>query len=331
MQKNYGLPITISLFLLFSINILMVSSLAPHILLRQLFAWFIGFMLFLFGRQLIPKQLAPQKNLILAFSCLLLLTPIVMNNITRGSRRWIDIGPLSIQPTEVVKPLLMVFLATSSTPLLHLIPVSIIAIQPDLGSALSTLFLITPIVLYSKKLLKLTLVGLFALIALSPIIWRNVLHDYQKNRIIYFLDPTSDPLGKGYNIIQSKIAIGSGGLFGKGYRKGSQGQLLFLPEKHTDFMLAATGEELGFFGITLIISSYFLLISSLFKKAYSTSDRPLFIFTLGIAFQIWMQAFVNIGMNIGILPVTGTPLPFLSVGGSSIMSLLFSLGIVFSS
>ncbi len=331
MQKNYWLPVAISLFLLFSINILMVSSLAPNLLLKQLLAWFIGFLLFLFGKQLIPKQLSPLKYVILIFSCVLLIFPILLNNITRGSRRWIDIGPVSIQPTEISKPLLMIFLSTTTIPLLHLIPVSIIALQPDLGSAISMLFLMAPIVLYNSKLLKLAIIAAIGLAAISPLIWQNFLQDYQKNRITYFLNPASDPLGKGYNVIQSKIAIGSGGFFGKGYKKGSQGQLLFLPEKHTDFMFAATAEELGFFGISLIIFSYYLLIGSLLKKAYNTTDRVLFIFTLGIAFQIWMQAFVNIGMNIGLLPVTGIPLPFLSVGGSSIMALLFSIGIVFSS
>jgi len=155
--------------------------------------------------------------------------------------------------------------------------------------------------------------------------------DYQQNRINTFLNPKEDPLGEGYNVIQSQIAIGSGGFFGKGYKKGTQGQLLFLPEKHTDFMFATTAEELGLFGVSIILFAYYLLIRTLFNKAFSTKNRPLFIFTLGIAIQIWMQTFVNIGMNIGLLPVTGIPLPFISVGGSSLMTLLFSLGIIYSS
>lgn len=331
MSKSFCLPIAISLGVLFCINMLMLSSLAPQLLLKQIAAWLIGAVLFIIGTQINPKQLTSSKWLIFFGSCLLLLLPILLNNITRGSRRWLNVGPMTVQPSEIVKPWLMLFLANSNLPLLHLLPVAIIMLQPDLGSALSVLFLMAPIVLYNKKIFKLAILASFVLIALSPVIWNTVLHDYQKNRITNFLNPNNDPLGKGYNVIQSKIAVGSGGLFGKGYRNGTQGQLLFLPEKHTDFMFAATAEELGFLGIAIILFMYYVLIKTLINKAFVTRDKTLFLFTLGIAFQIWMQTFVNIGMNIGILPVTGIPLPFLSVGGSSLMALLFSLGIIFSS
>jgi rod shape determining protein RodA len=137
-------------------------------------------------------------------------------------------------------------------------------------------------------------------------------------------------MGQGYNVIQSKIAIGSGGIFGKGYRKGSQGQLLFLPEKHTDFIFAAIAEERGLISVIAIIVCYFLIIRSLIVKATTTQKSAQAIFTLGIAIQIWFQVTINIGMNLGLLPVTGIPLPFLSVGGSSITTLLFSLGIIHS-
>jgi rod shape determining protein RodA len=226
----------------------------------------------------------------------------------------------------------MLVLSNSNLPFLHLIPVGIIMAQPDLGSAISVLCLMIPIIFYNKKIFKITFILGLVFISISPIIYKFVLHDYQKERIINFINPLSDPLGKGYNVIQSKIAVGSGGIFGKGYRKGTQGQLLFLPEKHTDFMFAATAEELGLVGIIIILGAYLLLIRTLLKKAFNTTNnRPLFLFILGIAFQIWIQSFINIGMNIGILPVTGIPLPFISVGGSSIMTLLFSLGIIYSS
>lgn len=332
MSKNFWLPVTISLGVLFSLNILMVSSLAPQLLLKQIVSWTIGLVLFIIGTQINPRQIVSSKIFIFLISCFALFLPILLNNITRGSRRWIDVGIGTLQPSELVKPWLMLFLVNTNFPLLILIPVGIIALQPDLGSAISVLLLLIPIVLYNQKLAKTAVVMGIVFILASPLIWKFALHDYQKNRIINFIDPQTDPLGKGYNVIQSKIAIGSGGFWGKGYKKGSQGQLLFLPEKHTDFMFAATTEELGLAGASLILAAYFLLIKTLFNKAYSIlQDRQLFLFTLGIGFQIWAQAFINIGMNIGILPVTGIPLPFLSVGGSSIMALMFSLGVIFSS
>lgn len=332
MFKNVQLSFLISLGFLFCINILMVSSIAPNLVVKQLFAWVIGLGLFFLGKQINVKQINSSKWIIFVFCCVLLIVPILFNNITRGSRRWIDIGFTTIQPSEIVKPWLMLVLVNSTVPFLHLIPVGIIMAQPDLGSAISVLCLMIPIIFYDKKIFKITLILGIVLVSISPFIYKFVLHDYQKERIINFVNPLSDPLGKGYNVIQSKIAIGSGGFFGKGYKKGTQGQLLFLPEKHTDFMFAATAEELGLVGITIILGTYFLLIKSLFKKAFNTTNnRPLFLFTLGIAFQIWIQSFINIGMNIGILPVTGIPLPFISVGGSSIMTLLFSLGVIHSS
>ncbi len=332
MISRYWFSVTVSLLVLFSLNMLMISSLAPDLLLKQLSAWIIGIILFFIGRQINPKQIVSSRWYIFIVSCILLLLPILLNNVTRGSRRWLDLGFTTIQPTELVKPWLLLFLTSTNFPLLILIPVLIIMLQPDLGSAVSVLFLITPFVLYSRQLLKFSLIAGIIFIISSPLIYKYALHDYQKDRIINFINPTKDPLGKGYNVIQSKIAIGSGGIFGKGLKKGTQGQLLFLPEKHTDFMFAATSEELGLVAITIIIVSYYVLIKTLIKKAFSHhNNRQLFLFTLGVAFQIWMQVFINIGMNLGILPVTGIPLPFLSLGGSSIMALLFSLGIVFSS
>jgi len=331
--NKHWLPTAISLLILFSINLLIVSSVAPQLLGRQLLSWFVGFLLFVLGRQFTVKQLAPLKLHIFIISCLLLLLPIVLNNITRGSRRWIDLGFFTFQPSEIVKPGLMLYLAHSHNlvaQLLHLLPVFIIILQPDLGSALSVLFLLSPLILYNKKLFKISLLAFLLIILASPLIWTKFIHPYQQKRITNFLNPSSDPLGQGYNVIQSKIAIGSGGFFGKGYKKGSQGQLLFLPEKHTDFIFAATTEELGFLGACFILFAYFLLINSLAKKAFSANNKTQLLFTLGITLQIWMQTFVNIGMNLGILPVTGIPLPFLSVGGSSIISLLFSLGVIYS-
>lgn len=331
MIKKIPLSLIISLIVLCSLNLLMISSLAPQLFWKQLFAWIIGIFLFIIGMQINPKHTQAQGILLLIISCIILLLPIITGNFTRGSRRWLYIGTMSLQPSEIVKGPLMLFLSTTTMPLLHLIPVGIIMLQPDLGSAITVFILILPIILYNRKLFKLSLIAGAILVLASPLTYKFILKDYQRQRIEHFLKPSSDPLGQGYNLIQSQIAIGSGGLFGKGYRKGTQGQLLFLPEKHSDFIFASTTEELGLFAVILILSSYFLIIKTLLNKAFQTTNNlPLFLFTLGIALEIWAQAFINIGMNLGLLPVTGIPLPFMSVGGSSIMALLFSLGIISS-
>jgi len=331
MSKKIPLVLIISLIVLCCLNLLMISSLSPQLFWKQFVAWIIGIGLFFVGMQINPKQTHPQSLIFLIASCVILLIPIIAGNFTRGSRRWLYLGSMSIQPSEIVKAPLMLFLSTTTLPLLHLLPVGIIMLQPDLGSAITVLILIIPVILYSRRLFKFSLIAGLILILVSPLAYKFILKDYQRQRIEHFLQPASDPLGQGYNLIQSQIAIGSGGFFGKGYRKGTQGQLLFLPEKHSDFIFAATTEELGLFSVLLMIGSYFLIISSLFKKAFNTIyNRPLFLFTLGIAIEIWAQAFINIGMNLGLLPVTGIPLPFMSVGGSSIMSLLFALGIICS-
>jgi rod shape determining protein RodA len=204
-------------------------------------------------------------------------------------------------------------------------------LQPDLGSAISTSLLAIPIFLSRPKLLKIGLIASLALVLASPLVWRFVLKDYQKDRVTTFLNPKSDPLNKGYNLIQSQIAIGSGGFWGRGYKKGTQGQLLFLPEKHSDFIFASLAEELGIVGVFTLFLAYYLILKALLNLAFQSSSTSHHLFTLAIVTQIWLQAFINIGMNLGILPVTGIPLPFVSVGGSSLMSLLFSLGIIFSS
>lgn len=323
--------IAISVFILACLNLLMVSSLSPHLLGKQILLWILGAFCFWLGKHFNPQLNQKNYKTIFFLSCLFLIIPLVSGQITRGSKRWLDLGITKIQPSEIVKPFLMLVLANTQLPLLHLIPVFLVILQPDLGSATTLLSLLFPCIITNHRLTRLTLICLLLTIVVSPIIWQFGLRDYQKNRIITFINPTLDPLGKGYHTIQSKIAIGSAGFWGKGYKKGTQGQLLFLPEKHTDFVLAATIEELGLLGGMIILTAYFLLIKSLVDKSKTFTNSSQTIFTIGICSLIWTQVFINIGMNLGILPITGIPLPFLSVGGSSLISLLFSLGIIYSS
>jgi rod shape determining protein RodA len=261
-----------------------------------------------------------------------------------GATRWFRIGSLKIQPSELMKvctvfalsryfysieaenigrikfiipPLLMIF-----------IPVVFIFLQPDLGTA-TILAMVGVVVLFiaGVKMWKFASVGIAMLIAI-PFVWNFFLHDYQKKRIFTFLDPTHDPLGSGYNIIQSKIAIGSGGLFGKGYLNGTQGQLDFLPEKQTDFIFTMLSEELGFLGGVFTISIYAAIIAICIIIATKTKHQFGRLFVIGIVSIFFIHMFINIGMVMGLLPVVGAPLPFISYGGTIMGSMMIGFGMV---
>ncbi|MBU1117882.1 FtsW/RodA/SpoVE family cell cycle protein, partial [Patescibacteria group bacterium] len=187
MLKNPpSIKIIIGLIILCSLNLLMVSSVAPNLLFKQTIVWFLGIILYVAGTQINPKHISPQKSVIFIVSCIFLLLPIILGNFTRGSRRWLYLGPLSVQPSEIVKGPLMLFLSTTTMPLLHLIPVAIIMLQPDLGSAITVFILIIPIILYNKKLLKLSIIAGIVFLLLSPLAYKYILKDYQKQRIDHF-------------------------------------------------------------------------------------------------------------------------------------------------
>ena len=207
------------------------------------------------------------------------------------------------------------------------IPALLILIEPDLGSALVIFFTWLGMLLCSKMnkkhLAVLLLVGVLA----SSFGWFFVLHEYQKNRIYTFLDPSQDPQGRGYNVLQSIIAVGSGGIFGRGVGRGLQSQLKFLPERQTDFIFASTAEELGLLGGIFILTMFGVIFSRLLAAARRARDNFGMYLTLGIFFMFLVQVVVNIGMNVGLVPVTGIPLPLLSYGGSSLLTTMFALGL----
>ena len=200
--------------------------------------------------------------------------------------------------------------------------------QPDLGTA-SILAMVGVSVLFiaGVRLWKFASVGIAILVAI-PFVWNFLLHDYQKKRIFTFLDPTHDPLGSGYNIIQSKIAIGSGGLFGKGYLNGTQGQLDFLPEKQTDFIFTMLSEELGFLGGVFTIAIYAAIITICIIIATKTKHQFGRLFVIGVVSIFFIHMFINIGMVMGLLPVVGAPLPFISYGGTIMGSMMIGFGMV---
>jgi rod shape determining protein RodA len=274
---------------------------------------------------------------------LLLAVVAVTGHIGKGAQRWLDIGFIRFQPSEIMKlavpmmcawymherPLPPTFLDLIVMGILILIPTAMIVVQPDLGTAL---------LIGASGLIVMLLAGMqFRIILVSiPLLggaawgaW-HVIHDYQRQRILTFLNPETDRLGAGYHIIQSQIAIGSGGVFGKGYMNGSQAQLEFLPERSTDFIFAVIGEEFGLLGQLLILSLYGVVIGRSLYLAMQGQDTFTRLTGGAIALSFFVYVFVNSGMVSGILPVVGVPLPLISYGGTSMVTLLAGFGILMS-
>jgi len=280
--------------------------------------------------------------LIYLFALGLLVLVEIKGHTAMGATRWIKVGSFTIQPSEMMKVCLIIGLAKYFynreandikknkyliVPLLMiLVPFALIIKQPDLGTALILAVMgITVLFAVGVQWWKFAISGALGLGAI-PFMWKYFLHDYQKQRVMTFFNPEADPLGSGYNITQSKIAIGSGGFFGKGYLKGTQGQLAFLPEKQTDFIFTMLTEELGFIGGAIVIILYTLIIG--YALAIGVKCRHTYgkVIAVGIASMVFFHAFINIAMVMGMLPVVGAPLPLLSYGGTITMVSLVGFG-----
>lgn len=277
---------------------------------------------------------------------LLLLVCIDLNlfSVTAmGATRWIRVGPLTIQPSEVIKITLVLALAryfhyinmANVTRVMYLIvpvvmiivPVGLVMKQPDLGTSIIILMVGGAMFFVAGvRLWKFLVVGLGGVCCL-PIIW-HLMHDYQKKRLTTFLDPESDPLGAGYNILQSKIAIGSGGFWGKGWLEGTQSQLNFLPEKQTDFIFTMFSEEFGFLGDIVVILLYAVIITYGIIIAVRCSNHFGRLMAMGVISVFFFHVFVNIAMVIGLIPIVGVPLPLLSYGGTMTITMLVSFGLL---
>lgn len=273
-------------------------------------------------------------------SVVLLFALLFIGIETRGAVRWFDLGIFKIQISEILKPFLVACFAAYlckkeikhlSTFILSIIFIGLtvlpIFIQPDLGNTLIYLLVPMLMLLYLGLPFRFLGAGIFLAAILSPILW-FLLRDYQKDRLISFLNPGADPQGISYNLIQSVIAVGGGQLFGRGLGFGTQSQLAFLPERHTDFIFATLSEYFGFFGAVVVLGAFAILLFKLYKIAGDTQDSFLALVATGAFAVNLFHLFINIGGNIGVLPVTGITLPLVSYGGSSIISTFILLGIV---
>ena len=261
---------------------------------------------------------------------------------SNGATRWINIAGISLQPSEFVKYTLILalakyfhsinndsgFIKTLIIPLIiTIVPVFLVITQPDLGTALIILLGGISLFWISGLNYKYFIVGVFSILCSLPVLWQY-LKDYQKDRVLTFFNPERDPLGNGYHIMQSKIALGSGGIFGKGYMEGTQSHLNFLPEMQTDFIFTMLGEEFGFIGTLLLLLIYAALIMISIRLALKSRSLFSKYLSLGVCNVFFIYVFVNIGMVTGLLPVVGVPLPFISYGGSSMLAVMFGFGLL---
>jgi len=293
--------------------------------------------------QVSPKYLRLWAPWVYAAGVILLLVVMFVGDATKGAQRWLDVGIIRFQPSEIMKlavPMMCAwFLHDRPLPPdikligvvggLIVIPVALIAEQPDLGTALliaaSGVFVLLLAGLRARVIVAVTaLIPLLAWLA-----WR-FMHDYQRKRVLTFINPESDPLGAGYHIIQSQIAIGSGGVFGKGWMNGSQAQLEFLPERSTDFIFAVIGEEFGLLGLLLLLALYLFVIARGLIMAIECQDTFARLVAGSVSLTFFVYVFVNAGMVSGLLPVVGVPLPLVSFGGTSMVTLMAGFGILMS-
>jgi rod shape determining protein RodA len=264
-----------------------------------------------------------------------------IGHIGMGAQRWLDLGLFRFQPSELMKlavpmmcawylherPLPPGWLSLAVLSVLIFVPVSLVVVQPDLGTA-ALIAIAGALVIVLAGLRLRVIAALFALGAVGAWFGWSFMHDYQRKRVLTFLNPQTDPLGAGYHIIQSQIAIGSGGVFGKGWMNGSQAQLEFLPERSTDFIFAVIGEEFGLLGLLVLLMLYVFVVSRAVYLATQTQDTFARLLAGSLALTFFVYVFINAGMVTGLLPVVGVPLPLVSYGGSSVVTLLAGFGIL---
>ncbi len=327
--------------LIFSLGFTTLLSVAPKQAHSQALFFLLGIVVYLVSSLSNYQYLLRFWKLVYLFVLGLLALTFMLGHVVGGSARWLSFGGFVFQPSELAKIALLFLLAHfvdqyKDFPknfrslvvfgLLVLPYIALVLIQPDLGTTIVLILLVVGTLFFLGIDRYLILLGLGVLGVLSDPVWTH-LHAYQKRRILVFLNPKIDVLGAGYNVMQSLIAIGSGGLLGKGFGRGTQSHLAFLPAYWTDFIFASYSEEWGFVGVTILLGFYFALLWTLLQITYSASSRAGRVLGFGIFIIFLVQVVINVGMNLGIMPVTGIPLPLMTYGGSSMLVNMFLLGL----
>ncbi len=349
-KKDFDKLLLIIMFFIFAIGVATIYSatkamnlaLTESFFFKQLTWMGIGVLLLALTISISYQRFIDIAYVIYGINLALLAMVLVLGHARLGAQRWFSIAGFAFQPSEFIKLSLILALSNYAAAKkdsmqefknliipfgLLAIPFVLVLLQPDLGTALLLVPIFLAIMVVSGARLKY-LGGMILLgLACSPAFW-HFLRDYQRQRLLVFINPNIDPLGAGYTIIQSKIAVGSGGLWGKGWLNGTQNQLNFLPERHTDFIFSVVGEEWGFLGAAVLILLYFFIVKRAFNIATLTSDLYGKTIASGIGVMIGLQVVINIAMTIGLMPVVGIPLPLVSYGGSSLIATVIAIGLL---
>jgi rod shape determining protein RodA len=337
-------PLVVGLSLIAAYGLVVLYSASGQSLptvLRTIARLVLGALAMLLLARINPNFLRRSTPWVYAAGCVLLLIVAAIGHVGMGAQRWLNLGLFRFQPSELMKlavpmmcawylherPLPPTLTSLAAMGALILVPVGLVAMQPDLGTA-ALIAVAGALVIVLAGLSVRVMVGLTALAAAAAWFGWSFMHDYQRKRVLTFLNPQTDPLGAGYHIIQSQIAIGSGGVFGKGWMNGSQAQLEFLPERSTDFIFAVIGEEFGLLGLLLLLLLYVFVVGRAIYLATQTQDTFARLLAGSLALTFFVYVFINAGMVTGLLPVVGVPLPLVSYGGSSVVTVLAGFGIL---
>ncbi|MDX1824153.1 MAG: rod shape-determining protein RodA [Thiohalomonadales bacterium] len=347
LQFHIDLPLFLGLLALAALGLFVLYSAGDQsmeLVTRQGIRLGIAFVVMLAVAQISPDSIEHWSPWLFGLGLIMLVAVLAVGEIGKGAQRWLDLGLFRFQPSEIMKlalPMMIAwYLAEAALPPARLrlliatsiliVPTLLVAKQPDLGTALLIASSGVFVLLLAGMRWRIIIGVLIAMAAAGPVVWNYLLHDYQQQRVLTFLSPEKDPLGAGYHIIQSTIAIGSGGIYGKGWLNGTQSHLDFLPERSTDFVFAVFSEEFGFLGTLLLLALYVFIIGRGLYIAAQAQDTYSRLLAGSITLTFFVYVFVNIGMVSGLLPVVGVPLPLVSYGGTSIVTLLAGFGILMS-